>query len=278
MLETLAVEGYNRFNSATVKNSSSPRLLTNVLAKEVTKAMVILPRSNYIGVGYPAQGENADDRVNQQERLRRLVWLASMLESEGTFTFQYNEQVKNGGLHSHIQPRVLFTNTDKDLNNMVQAIWFMEFGLECHRKDGIKGGLGQKLKSLLMVSSFGIAPFLREIRPFMVGGKSRLVDLLLQFIDYRQSLRNCHQRYGEFEFSILKQVREINSGHWRNTPKFSAISSETVRQRREAVWNASDAKIQSGLHGDMQSAAEMTAPLSERKRSRRKKLYDDYGQ
>ena len=51
---------------------------------------------------------------------RSAAWLAAMIECEGTVTFQYNEQIKGGKLHSHIQPRVVFVNSDYLLVDAVE--------------------------------------------------------------------------------------------------------------------------------------------------------------
>jgi hypothetical protein len=205
-------------------------------------------------LNYRSLGENVEGRDNQQERLRKLIWVSAMLECEGTFTFQYNEQTKLGKIHSHLQPRIIFVNSDMKLvdavENMAKAL-----GYTLWRRDGIRGGLGKKSKSELQYNGFKALPLLKELRPFIVGDKSEIVDCLIKFIEYRQNLDQPKQKYGDFEFDLFRRVREINSGHWNNTPKFSLVSSETVRQRRE------NAKIQSGLHGDMQRSAEMTDPL-----------------
>lgn len=232
------------------------------------------------GSGYSALSENSRDRDNQQVRSANAMWLAAMLECEGTFTFQYNEQQKGNGLHSHIQPRVIFVNSDFKLVDKVEEV-MVEFGFVPYRNGNVKGGLGKKLKAELQYNGFKCLPLLKMLRPFMFGEKAEAADCMIEFIEYRFSLQRqklSKKPYGEKEFALLRRVRKINSGHWAHTPKLSLITSTTVRQRREAAWKAADAKIQSVLHGDMQRAAEMTAPLSERSRSRRRKVYADYGQ
>lgn len=219
---------------------------------EGMKKAIFSPRSS---AGYRSLGENPGDRGNEQERSKKLTWISAMLECEGTFTFQYNEQIKNGKMHSHIQPRVIFVNSDISLVDAVEKMIVDLTGIVPYRRDGFKTGVGKREKSEVQINGFHSLPFLKEVRPYVVGAKGELVDILIRFIEYRQSLAQPKQRYGDLEFELLRRVREINSGHWAHQPKFSSISSETVRQRRAI------AKTQPGLRGDAKSKAEMTLPL-----------------
>lgn len=215
------------------------------------------PLSTRPSSDYRVLGENAGDRDNQQERLRRITWLTAMLECEGTFTFQYNEQIKEGRIYSHIQPRVIFVNSDLKLVDAVEKTMRYLGMKKVYRRDGIRGGIGRRPKSEVQVNGFRSLPLLYLLRPFMVGTKTEVVDCMIQFVEYRKSLKNGKQKYGDLEFDLLAQVRKINSGHWHRSPKFSSVSSTTVRQRRAAQA----AKIQSELYGDIESLAEMSKTL-----------------
>lgn len=181
----------------------------------------------------------------------KVSWIAAVLECEGTFTFQYNEQCKGGKVFSHIQPRVIFVNSDMLLVDRVEKLLVELVGFKPYRRDGIKGGMGRKAKSEVQINGFKCLPLLKELRPFIFGAKAEVVDVIIEFIEFRLSLKNKKQMYGDREFALLGRVREINSGHWNRSPKFSSVSSTTVRQRREDV-----AKTQSALHGDVQNLAE----------------------
>ena len=273
MLEQLEVRNVVELAEFAIREVAKlPESLTNVSIMEKTMANEILSQeTSHVGRGYSALSENAEDKVNQQERSGMLRWLAAMFECEGTFTFQYNEQVDGGGLKSHIQPRVIFVNTDFKLVDAVDDGLRM-FGFQAYRNDHIKGGLGKKKKAELQVNSMKSLPLLKLLRPFMIGDKSEVVDCLIAFIEYRLSRPKKARPYGEYEFSLLRRVREINSGHWRLKRKFSSISSETVRQRREQAWKAADVMIQSGLHGDMQNATETLASPPARTLERRRRV------
>ena len=163
------------------------------------------------------------------------IWLAAMLEAEGTFTFQYNEQVKDGRVSTHIQPLALFINSDMGLVDRVEQV-MCELGFAPHRGKPSVGGIGKKLKVELRYNGFKSLALLRVLRPYMIGAKTECVDCMIEFIEYRQRLAKAGKpkaKYGEVEFGLLRRVREINSGHWRQTPKFSKISTDAVAERRE---------------------------------------------
>jgi hypothetical protein len=276
MLESLEAVMYNRKTNAISGLCRAQRSLTTVPIKEELMADEILPQDR-AGFDYQSLGENVGDRDNQQERLMKLIWLTAMLEAEGTFTFQYAEQEQDGALKCHITPRIIFVNTDFVLVDRTDQLITEFSGIKAYRGN-MKGGLGRKPKNELQINGQKTLPLLKILHPYVYGSKKEAVEHLISFVEYRQSLKHRNQVYGDYEYSLVARVREINSGHWRRKSKYFAISSETVRQRREAVWAASDAKIQSELHGDMQSVAEMITPLSARKLSRRQYLYPDYAQ
>lgn len=169
------------------------------------------------------------------DRNKLVTWLAAMLECEGTFTFQYNEQVKNGILHSHIQPRLIFVNSDFAMvDAVVEAMRSLGF-VAYERLVTSTTGLGKKPKRELQYSGFKSLPLLKMLLPEMVGAKREVVECMIAFIEYRMKLKMPKRKYGDYEFSLLRQVREINSGQWNNKPKFSEISEDAVGERRTAA-------------------------------------------
>lgn len=173
---------------------------------------------------------------NKRQRLLDIVWLAAMLEAEGTFTFQYNEQVKNGKLHSHIQPLTIFINSDMRLVDRVEGI-MRGLGFIPHRSPArrYKTSIGLKKKVEIRYNGFKALPLLELLRPYLVGEKTECVDCMIGFVKYRQKLQAAGKpkaKYSEVEFGFLRRVREINSGHWRQEPKFSQISESAVAGRR----------------------------------------------
>jgi hypothetical protein len=186
-----------------------------------------------------ARGKIASERKLAMDATRRekVIWLCAMLEAEGTFSFQYNEQVKNGKLHSHIQPLVIFVNSDMALVDRVHVV-IAELGFVPYRGRPKTSGLGKKKKAEVTCNGFKSLPLLKMLRPYMVGEKTECVDCLIRFIEYRQHLQSIGKPkkiYSDVEFALLRRVREINSGHWRQAPKFSQISTEAVSGRRDAV-------------------------------------------
>ena len=83
----------------------------------------------------------------------KAVWLCAMLEAEGTFSFAYNEQIKDGTIHSHIQPIVIFTNSDMRLVKRVDDV-LCELGFTPYRGKEFSGGMGRKPKRDLQYRGF----------------------------------------------------------------------------------------------------------------------------
>lgn len=165
----------------------------------------------------------------------KTVWLAAMLEAEGTFSFQYNEQYKGGKLHSHIQPLVIFVNSDMKLIDRVQEV-IADLGFVPYRGRPKTTGIGRKKKSYISCNGFKALPLLKLLRPHIVGQKLECVDCIIEFIEYRLMLQAAgtpKKIYSDVEFTLLRRVRAINSGHWRQSPKFSFLDATAVQQRRE---------------------------------------------
>jgi hypothetical protein len=176
--------------------------------------------------------------ASNRDKQKKIAWLAAMLECEGTFTFQYNEQIKEGRLHSHIQPRIIFVNSDFAMVDAV-AKTFRNLGFEPYERPGTHApGIGKKPMREIQYNGFKSLPLIKLLRPEMVGAKIEVVDCMIAFIEYRQGLKQPKQKYGDYEFELLRRVREINSGQWNNKPKFALISTEAVKERREAVDTA----------------------------------------
>jgi hypothetical protein len=175
--------------------------------------------------------------VLSAERNKKIAWLSAMFECEGCFTFQYNEQKKDGRIHSHISPRVIFVNSDFSMVDAVGAV-MMELGFDPYQKPEFIGGLGKKPKREIAYSGFRCLPLLLMLRPEIVGEKKECVDCMIAFIERRKKLQaegKPKQKYDEYDFELLRRVRKINSGHWRQRPKFSDISEEAVEGRRAAL-------------------------------------------
>ncbi len=164
------------------------------------------------------------------------AWLAAMIECEGTVTFQYNEQIKGGKLHTHIQPRVVFVNSDYLLVDAVkQAMADFSGTIPYDYVVNSARSLGKKPKRDVQINGFKCLPLLKAIQPEMVGVKAEVTKCVIDFIEYRQSLKQPKQKYGDYEFELLRRVRQINTSGWVTKPKFALISTEAVAERRAAV-------------------------------------------
>jgi hypothetical protein len=276
MLETLAVDGM--IGSVAIRECANIlESLANVSIEEKTVVKGSLSQIHG-SRSYSSLSENAADRRDyQQERIRDLVWLACAFECEGTFTLQYTETEEDGGLKSYIQPRMIFVNSDMKIAQKVERILVDNDFVKPYRRNGIQSGIGKKKKTEIACLGKKALPILRLLRPYIVGDKAECVDMMIEFIVYRQSLKQINQPYTDYEYGLFNRVRAINSGHWKRKPKFSELSSETVRQRRLDAWKRADAAmIQSALRGDAQNAKETIASMMSRRISQRKRQYPDY--
>lgn len=262
MLEPLAVDAGMMARDAIRECANILESLAKISVEEKSMVEGSLPHVHR-GRDYSNPSENvADCRENQQERIRDLVWLACAFECEGTFTMQYTEQVQDGALKHYIQPRLIFVNSDmrivENVDRILRANDFVPY-----RRNDIVGGLGSKKKTEIACLGKKALPILKLLRPFIVGEKSECLDLMIAFIEYRQSLKPLNRPYSDYEYGLFRRIRQINSGHWRRKQKYSELSPETVRQRRLEVRAHTDAMRQSGLNGDIQKAAETTASRDE---------------
>lgn len=192
---------------------------------------------------------------NPQER--ELVWLAAMIETEGSITFQ---TVRRPEGRIVITPFVCFVNSDVRLFSRVRELLTQlvaslpqrprSIGLTRHRATN---------KGCVQVRVDGEAcqPVLEAILPFMVGEKRRNAKVVLRYLASRKrhlwTRRNClgQKKRNGYTFAEIALVCSIRS-------HVSALSSETLRQASNVGKRSR--MIKSELPRNRQSAAETTAP------------------
>jgi hypothetical protein len=192
---------------------------------------------------------------NPQER--ELVWLAAMIEAEGSITFQ---TVRRDGGRIIITPFVCFVNSDALLLSRVRGL-LTRLAVDAKsrpRSCGFARHSSAKLPcSMVRVDGEACQPVLEAILPFMVGAKRRNAKVVLRYLASRKRrLLLRRNRLGQvlrngYSLAEIKLVTSIRT-------HISALSSETLRQavnvgRRSRM-------ITSDLPRDRQSAAETTAP------------------
>jgi len=218
---------------------------------ENTTVMAMTPRPD---LDYLTPGKKAEDRENPQGRLGA-IWLAAMLECEGCFTFDRSRM--KYGMRPRILPIVCFQNTDMKL---VEAV--IDTATRLGFAPPIVRPFPGKNKPLTELRWWGlkILPFLEVLQPCMVGVKAENAKLMIEYIQSRRAAAETAGRINppitDYELSLVDRVFAINGGSTRRRPKLQQEPSQT-----ECQGDNGSPKLQSGLHGDMQRAAEMTAPL-----------------
>jgi hypothetical protein len=191
---------------------------------------------------------------NPQER--ELVWLAAMIEAEGSITFQ---TVRRDGGRIIITPFVCFVNSDALLLSRVRGL-LTRLAVDCKSRPRSCGFTRHSSTNLgcamVRVDGEACQPVLEAILPFMVGAKRRNAKVVLRYLSSRKRRLLRRNRLGQvhrngYTLAEIKLVTSIRT-------HISALSSETLRQavnvgRRSRM-------IKSDLPRDRQSAAETTAP------------------
>jgi hypothetical protein len=182
---------------------------------------------------------------SKEVEIQRLVGL---IEGEGNFSLKPDMSLKGSRKRFQIVPEIDFTNKSVRLLSEVKLI------LDAI---GIRYGFYPNAKSegtyTVRVSNCNqVEKLLVLISEYLIGTKFILAEHLAEFCERRKVLRN--RSYEDRDFELLNTVSAINCQGTRRIP--TMYSSTTVRLALEK----SRVMIQSDLHGDMQSAAEMTVP------------------
>lgn len=178
--------------------------------------------------------------------------MAGLYEGDGSFTLMPSVDRKSGSIH-HIRPIAIFTNT---------SVRLLEEVKRCLDSDGVKFVTSRANRSDISVKpSWHIRTqyigdtgrVLRLIRPHMLGEKIARADLVLEFCD-RHGRRSP---YSSRDIWIMNEVRRLNNQGTKR--RFRVYSPTTLRL---ASLSTAEEMTKSGLHGDMQSVAEMTTPTA----------------
>ncbi len=191
------------------------------------------------------------DMGNPQERALKLMWLAAMIEAEGSIIFGVT-------ISKHrmvIVPAVNFVNTDEllleEVSLVLSAILRERAGIVKIRrtvpsKFKMSSSVNAPCSVITLSDMVSVENVLRAIRPYMVGKKRRNADVLLTFIDSRKKTlleRNIEtgrlrrQLYTDEEIDLVCSVRVHKNAH----------SSETLRSAVAEFRQRRDDKVRSAL-------------------------------
>jgi len=163
-----------------------------------------------------------------------LGWLAGILDGEGSIYISVKPRQNFG-------PGISFTNSSLLLMEKVQDV-LSAIGVQV--VIGIdKAQTRRKSYKIYITTVEGMRTTLVALFPLLTS-KKRQATLMLEFLSQRKG--SARKRSDGRDFEIAGLISAINRGHFE--------SVETVSNSRES------AKIQSELHSDMESPAEMTGP------------------
>lgn len=209
-------------------------------------------------VKLPDMNSNSTSEMGNQQETVAAARLAMLFDTEGTITMRV--QQKSRRRPANMVPIVHAVNTDKGLIDWAaEALTLFNVAHYIYTFDPTRTNIRARLiqHRIVILGMKRVAKLLPVIMPFLIV-KRQQATWLSEFIESRQGRYN--EAYNELELSIANNVRALNQN--KNRAKaWRPISSETLCQARE-LRTMLNGKIKSGLHGDMQSAAEMTAPVA----------------
>lgn len=184
--------------------------------------------------------------------------IAMFLDTDGFLTIQVRQRGIIG--NAYLGPECGFINTSAPLIEWLdKALSFLEIPhyLKWFTVDQLKGSRARKPQGRIVIRGQNrCKKLLEHVQPYLVG-KYRQGELISELIASRATASH-KAPYRDSELTIANDIRELNSnksGEWR------PISSETIRRTVELRNHMKrKPKIESDLHGDMQSAVEISAP------------------
>ena len=194
---------------------------------------------------------------DQQKSLQcsDLGWLAGIIDGEGCITLGRQKRRKN---HIQYEPKVDIANTDIRIINRAREV-LQGLGVGSYTLTR-KTSAGNEIYHLSCNGFKRCKRLIANILPFLVSFKRERAILVLEFIAWRESLPE-KAPYGEKEAALYEAIKVLNA-------------QSTVEILRDQKLDAAiAAMLESELHGDMQSRAEMSRPLIETEYTRGKQYY-----
>lgn len=202
------------------------------------------------------------EAVNQQENGAVLdaARLAMFVDTDGWITM--NVRQKGIDRDCMIQPIIGLVNTSDILAEWAHdALKRLNAPAYFHRYDfsGYKGSKSWQVQNRVQITGMRrVMRVLPWILPFLVA-KRRQAEVMFEYCQRR--LSQPHK--AKYEDIDLEQANEIRALNCNKTGAWRPVSSESIRQTHELRKELkSRGKMCSDLHGDMQSAAETSAPAA----------------
>ena len=156
---------------------------------------------------------------NQQERREAAIYLAAMIQCDGTITAYWRPGRKASHKHS-IGAKVVFYNTDKDtIENVVTKCEVLGITPHVYGYYQTQGDTEKKMGYVVIQGYKRLQRFLPHLIPFLVSYKKDRAEKLLELSEVRCALPK-DAPYAESQLNMLRAVF--------NTGKFLE-SSTTIR-------------------------------------------------
>lgn len=153
------------------------------------------------------QGDTTMD--NQQERLEwEISWLAAFTEGEGWISLAKNSSLQHGKRYFRFDPNCGISNTAKDLIDECLRIldkYGVKYNVAKRKGSGIAKGESLKRYEIIMRCAERTSKFLNLIYPYLIGLKKTRAELVLKFINLRQS-KPRKSSYGHEEQEIYDKM------------------------------------------------------------------------
>ncbi len=179
-----------------------------------------------------------------------LGWLAGVIDGEGCISISTDKKANR--LHA----QVFLTNSNEEMlvkaRRIMLAIGVENPRLHFHSIGASKFSHRSNIPChrIYVGTALGMTLLLQAILPQLTCKRGQ-AELMLEFLKHRKG-RSARVRFTARDFEIAKLIREINR------PILRALETNTPNTGDIPVM------IESDLHGDMQSGAEMTPPVTRR--------------
>jgi hypothetical protein len=177
-------------------------------------------------------------------------WLAGVIDGEGSISISTDKKANR--LHA----QVFLTNSNEAMLLKARRI-MLGLGVENPRLHFHSIGRSKfsyrsnvPCHRIYVGTASGMKLLLQAILPQLTS-KREQAELMLEFLQHRKG-RSARVRFTKRDFEIAAAIREINR------PTVRALETNTRSTAEDAVM------IESDLHGDMQSVAEMSTPTTKR--------------
>jgi|GEM_PF-6358603 len=173
--------------------------------------------------------------------------LAALLEGDGSAGIGWNS--RRAQMTAHCS---LVSTSSRLIAEVIHSLEALEIRHAAYRRGPL--GISKKAIAEVRVTSMTqVSKLIGQIRPFLVGEKIERFNLVDEWCQRRLNAK-YGSPYTREDWEFFERVRDLNIGGQNR----KVVSHPSTTARSQA--GRFSRKIQSGLHGDMQSTAETSVP------------------